>query len=344
MSYSQTVPLARVVLLFVVFVVFPICVKAQTTTFPIADPFPLLDLDGDGSSDVVILKDQADGSPDELVYTYRESSTGFLSSAIEFGNSADVPALGDYDGDTVTDIAVVRNTGSSLTWITRIQNGDDTSETLGVPGDFILTGCDFDDDGETDPAVFRLNQGILYLDSEGETQRITVNLRANEQPTRLACGDFDDDQTGEIALVVAKQGRTGPRSRSRIAIFTNSGSEVFSRKIRSPRSIFVFDADGDGDLDLGAFYKRKRTAFLFTYTNNGSLNFTSRRARLKRAARTITAQALYNAESNSWSVVFRGKRDKFFELNQSNNQVVGSSFARIRGDKLLPTHTVESTT
>lgn len=296
----------------------------------------MLDFDGDGISDITVFEDQADGSPNELVFTHRESSTGDVSSSVEFGKSSDIPALGDYDGDLVTDYVVVREEDSVLKWVRKGKSGN-TSTTLGRTDDFVITGCDYDDDGGVDPAVYRSGEGIYYLNYLNEEVNIPVSLNDGDVPVKVACADLDNDGNRETLFALHTE------SGYRLAIFGSDGKRVFQTAISEPTNIFVYDSNDDDLFDIGMYRKKRRRAFMQTLVQGKKFTFSRKRTKLKGGKRTSSAMALYDGEKNSWELLFHGKGGSFFSRNEATGRVVRSSLSSIRGDELLSPHTLEST-
>ena len=117
-----------------------------------------LDFDGDGETDYGRYSNQNDGSANELVYYTSGGVNGF-----EFGGSGDTIALGDYDGDGVTDIVVVQEgqQGDPLAW----KGSAILNQNFGATGDYVLSGCDFDQDGLSDMAVVNTDRVVEYIAS-----------------------------------------------------------------------------------------------------------------------------------------------------------------------------------
>jgi hypothetical protein len=81
---------------------------------------------------------------------------------VPWGFFNDRSAPGDYDGDTRTDLAVVRNQGGSLFWyVRRSSDGALFAIQFGAFGDLAVPG-DYDGDGRTDVAVWRPTDGTFY--------------------------------------------------------------------------------------------------------------------------------------------------------------------------------------
>jgi uncharacterized delta-60 repeat protein len=126
----------------------------------------------------------------------------------EYGAPGDIPAPGDYDGDSVQDLAVFRPATGE--WITRqiyLNNcaAMDCAETIqfGVSGDIPAPG-DFDGDGRTDRAVFRPAEGNWYiLLSTGGYNAFHFGQNGDKPVT----GDYDGDGKSDAAVIRRENGK-----------------------------------------------------------------------------------------------------------------------------------------
>ena len=86
---------------------------------------------------------------------YTRSSFDGQSGIVNFGLGGDTPVPADYDGDAVTDHAVVRDSGGAKVWYF-LNSADNSFHAVpfGLAGDKILTG-DYDGDGRADLVAVR---------------------------------------------------------------------------------------------------------------------------------------------------------------------------------------------
>ncbi|MCI5064777.1 VCBS repeat-containing protein [bacterium] len=305
----------------------------------IAPSFELFDRDGDGTSDLVTVYDQADNSPNELVYTIRNSSTGEVAR-IEFGSSGDTPAHGDYDGDGVTDLAVVREGDENFRWIIRNEDEENTSFPFGVPEDYLLVGCDFDRDGSADPAVYRPGTGIMYANAADETESLSIDFGETEEPTHFRCADFTGD--GATELLFALRSEEGYR----IALFTLDAEEHYSFSTVSSQNLLIADLNGDDLLDFALFQKvgrKGRRARLEVFTNEGELSFLKSRSRIRRGKRVSEAVAVYDGENDSWEILYYGRRNRFFAPSSRPGRLTRTDITPLAGDSLLTAQGLQRT-
>ena len=123
-----------------------------------------------------------------------------VDHVFRYGEAADVPIAGDWNGDGIDQIGIFRGGRWTLD-----ADGDgrfsprDTRVTFGRRGDEPVVG-DFDGDGIDDLAVVRGNTWIIDTDGDGRItgndQQITLPRDASD--TQPIVGDFDGDGRDDI--------------------------------------------------------------------------------------------------------------------------------------------------
>ena len=79
----------------------------------------------------------------------------------QFGVSGDVPIDGDFDGDSMADLAVFRPSIGGW-FVKRSTNGTFITQAFGTGTDKPVAG-DYDKDGKTDIAVWRPSTGNYFV-------------------------------------------------------------------------------------------------------------------------------------------------------------------------------------
>lgn len=121
------------------------------------------DYDGDGKNDFVVQRDNGGG----LARFWILEADGPMSSVL-WGTPTDNVVPGDYDADGKTDIAVVRSVSGQWAWFIRNSSapgpepGFTPTGYWGASGTDFLTQGDYDGDGKTDLAVWRISTGQFF--------------------------------------------------------------------------------------------------------------------------------------------------------------------------------------
>ena len=187
------------------------------------------DFNGDGLTDIALVRQTAGWATIPIAFaqgdgTWRITNGGAPDFIPTWANQPGVRVVtGDFNGDGLTDIALVRQTPGWATIPIAFAQGDGTWQiTNGGAADFIpawanqpgvrvVTG-DFNGDGLTDIALVRQTPGwatipIAFSNGDG-TWRITngnapdfIPSWANQPGVRVVTGDFDGNGITDIALI-----------------------------------------------------------------------------------------------------------------------------------------------
>jgi FG-GAP-like repeat len=211
----------------------------------------LLDFDGDGISDFVVIRNN--GTTRE--WHISRSSDG-IYYAQPFGSTNngwwDEPTPADYDGDGKTDVAIWRRStqpGQSAFYILNSSNQTVRIEYMGQPGDFVNVFGDYDGDGKADPAVYRRDyipfaNKYIYRGSlnnpGGVDTTVAWGSGADFSPYR---GDFDGDGKLDFCL------RRNSNATFSLKRSSDGGTEVIA--FGKTNDVFApGDYDGDGRTDF----------------------------------------------------------------------------------------------
>lgn len=129
--------------------------------FPVGEPddVPVVgDFDRDGKDDFALYKRRASDNTWGGWFTVW-SSASQAWQWVTMGQPGDLPVIGDYDGDGLSDFGVYTprwpaNNGGGYYTILCSSNGAKAVESIGEPDDVPVTG-DYDGDGKTDIAVYK---------------------------------------------------------------------------------------------------------------------------------------------------------------------------------------------
>ncbi len=164
--------------------------------------------------------------------------TGSQQFAQGWGQSGDIPAPGDYDGDGKTDLCIFRPSGNTW-WILKSSDASYYSVSFGASGDKTAQ-ADYDGDGKTDIAVFRPSDGNWYINqsSNGATVQGQFGLSSDTPAPK----DFDGDGRADLAVWRS--------SNSTFYSLNSSDNQLQTMSFTQSSTIPVpADYDGDGKAD-----------------------------------------------------------------------------------------------
>ncbi len=263
--------------------------------------YTFLDFDGDQKSDYGLFENQADGSPNELVHQFLLSEDDSKLSE-EYGKSTDFVAYGDYDGDGVWEITVVRDNETTLDWYSAGSSTPDT--TFGETNDILLTGCDFDNDKITDRAVIRETSLIIQRSSDSEVTTTELELGESMSIKSGLCVDLDGDEALELlflgSAIQTDSGKSTPLKKCKdlfkgkkkrkkcrrenkaikqknaelssrvdiLQVLDSDGKSITSKKAKKATNPVIADINNDGIYEFGFFKSLPRKSMLHYFIAN----------------------------------------------------------------------------
>ncbi|MCP3904708.1 MAG: hypothetical protein GY715_13865, partial [Planctomycetes bacterium] len=221
--------------------------------------------DGGGTNDVVVVIPNADPELNGVVQLFIQTIVvgsgfaGFNEPAPTYtvGRDPTDVALGDYNGDEFTDVAVTNAGDSTVMIFLNDGNGfgtitlHDTVGGVNVPTS-IVAGDFIGGDGFPDLAVTNFgNDTVVILSNDGSANFAPADQQAaaipvGGGPIQMDPIDIDNDKNEDIV--------TGNFTADSTSVLQNNGNGTFSRQDVSvgddPFDIAVADFDADGRLDL----------------------------------------------------------------------------------------------
>lgn len=217
-----------------------------------------VDFDGDGRTDLSVLRFPNIAPPGVAQITFYNTGTTAGFSGTAWGNAnTDFPFPGDWDGDGKDDIAVYRagQTAGADSYFLILRSSDNTPLYIryGVNGDQAVAR-DFDGDGITDAAVFRRgptigSQAYWYIRQSrfGNVDRSvpfgTTGDSAAGNGDAPVPGDYDGD--GKFDIAVYRFGGLNPNNT--FIVQRSSDSAVTFQNWGNFNSDYVVPGDYDGD-------------------------------------------------------------------------------------------------
>ena len=162
------------------------------------DPTVVGDYNNDGMADVAVYRAGVT-TGQQSVWYFRTTPGGPVNFA-PWGQTGDVPAPGDYDGDGRNDFVVQRGTGGQAHFWRNLTTAADDIIGFGVASDLVVPG-DYDGDGKTDIAVARGSASIItwHWFASGTGAYVTVGFGASATDVPVQ-GDYDGDGKTDRAV------------------------------------------------------------------------------------------------------------------------------------------------
>ncbi len=148
------------------------------------------DFNGDGRADFAVQRSVGAGSVFYIHASNGNVDANTTNTIVQFGSSGDLPVAGDYDGDGITDLAVLRNQSGSWVWYIRPSTASSTyyGVTWGVAATDQPVQGDYDGDGKTDIAIWRATAPANFFiqrSRDGGTTVQPYGTSASDVPVNL---------------------------------------------------------------------------------------------------------------------------------------------------------------
>lgn len=277
------------------------------------------DFDGDGSTDISVVRTRNDAIPDNTANEwYLLNSSDNTVSTHTIGNPGDVNVQGDYDGDSITDIAMF--SPSTGDWQIR---GSSTGETQnihwGSGGDVPVIG-DYDGDSINDFAVFRPADGNWYV--RRSTDGSAFILHWGMSGDRPVSGDFDGDGRNDLAIFRPSVGDW----------YVNRSSDggMTAMHWGSSGDIPVAgDFDGDGTADVAVFRPTDGNWYIYRSTDGEAAIYHFG------LAGDIPVACEFDGDGITDIAVFRPTDGNWYIMRSTNNSFAAYHFG-LAADRPVP--------
>ncbi len=180
-----------------------------------------LDFSGGGKTFVTAWR-RAGG---DIHYQVRPTTGGTWES---YKMAGDYPALGDYDGDGITDVATVTARDDKLIWkIKRSSTGATSEIQLGYDRDRILTGCRLRSSAKHSLVVYARKRRQILIREMDERKTLVGDVSAIVKGQVLGCGDVNGDDIDEVLFQIP--GRT--RNSESVVALDIKGKRVMTKEL-----------------------------------------------------------------------------------------------------------------
>jgi hypothetical protein len=278
------------------------------------------DINGDGKSDYVVVRNVGGGPSGQIRWWYNTAGTGAPTVALDWGLNGDLFVTEDFDGDQKDDVTVWRGTdpGGSKFYILQSLTNTVRIDTFGQSGDVAKVVGDYDGDGKADVAVYRAGasagDGSTWFYRGSLTPGNINYVPWGQNGDFEAPGDYDGD--GKNDFVIQRNGGGGQARFWRRFATGATDTVVFGTPTDN---IAPGDYDGDGKTDL-MVYRGIGGQLNWFYLS--SLNSSINQIPYGLSATDFSAQGDYDGDGKTDIAIWRPNIDPtqnfFYSRNSSN--------------------------
>nr|WP_319578612.1 S8 family serine peptidase [uncultured Methanospirillum sp.] len=178
-------------------------------------------------------------------WQFNNNNDSTTDKQISWGSKSDIPLLGDYNGDGVSDICLFRPSTGTWFFDYSADSVTDKKFSWGSSGDSPLSG-DFNGDGISDICLFRPSTGMWFFDYSADSVTDKKFLWGSSGDSPLS-GDFNGDEISDICLYRPSTG---------MWFFDYSADSVTDKKFlwgHSSDIPYIGDFNGDNISDIGLY-------------------------------------------------------------------------------------------
>ncbi|MHB8482057.1 MAG: FG-GAP repeat domain-containing protein [Nitrospiria bacterium] len=301
----------------------------------------MADLNQDGASDLITSNSNSNNIS---VLLGNKDGTFKEHLMVSVGKKPRGITVGDFNGDKIPDMAIVNNETDDVTIL--LGKGDGTfSEgekiTLEQRSPLFIESADFNQDGKIDLVVLsRFDHVVVYLGNGDGTFKFYKIFDADDTPTALVVGDFNNDHHLDLAIT-----NNGP-VKNGIEILLGDGHGNFTVGYRHternfrPIALTQTDLNGDGKVDLITVDPIHHNVSVFlgngdgTFNNGMTMSGDSEPISIVAGdfnGDHVTDIAFINNASSTLVVLF-GNGDGTFKSPPARYQTKRGPFAMVKGD------------
>jgi hypothetical protein len=203
-------------------------------------PDPPVDLNGDGKTDFVVVRNTGGGANGQL--TWYLAFNGGGTGAVNWGLNSDWILTEDFDGDFKDDITIWRpGTGGAAAFYSLLSGSNTVRiDQFGQTGDIPSITADYDGDGKADSAVYRIGSPSNWFYRSSLTGTLVV-VQWGMNGDIPVPGDWDGD--GKWDFGIARDSGSGPLNYWRLL----SNGTVLPVVAFGTTADFTVPGDYDGD-------------------------------------------------------------------------------------------------
>jgi hypothetical protein len=183
-------------------------------------------------------------------HAYFNGKSFAYGSWLSSKNCTDVPVVGDWNGDRLSDVGTFGHQQATGVFRQRLPDGGRDVVSLGRPTDSPVVG-DWNGDGQSDIGVFRTTTHTFVLSSPNGSQKAFSFGAAGDLPI---AGDWNGDGRDEVGVFHPATATFSLRDAN-----GNFTTKVFGTAATWP---IAGDWDGDGRFEVGVYDPAARTFLL----------------------------------------------------------------------------------